>query len=517
MSEKTRLKPSSASHSATERRPGVSTSQPPPGSSTSSRAVVVWRPRWSFSRTSPTACAERPTSPLTSRDFPTPDAPMSAIVRSGTGERAQALEPDARDRAGDDDVDAGRGRACDLHTVFGIGLVDEVGLREHDDRRRAALERENELAFETPDVRPVVQRLHHEHEVDVRGDHLRPAGPTLARVTPYERRPARERGDDLASLRTRIQSPVATVCPASWARTRSAGGRAPSPSRDRRARPGRRPRRGARRSAAAAAASASSQPRRASARSSAAGIESSVRSHHGHSIVRRRPHAAGRQTCARGRARARVLRRPALRVSSCPIWSQQSKGLLHYMSAAVADAAPFGEIWIARTDGKIACGAVWLPPGAYPRGVRRDLMTNVRGAPAFLRTGRRLAGAFRLLATLDKAHHELGRAALLPRRPRDRSALPALRRGNRGAPAGAGEMRHRRPHRVPRDAEGRQPRVLRAPRIRADPEGRGRGIAAGVDALPPTSVARVGGQASTTSATNFCSWRRLRTSYTPSQ
>jgi len=86
----------------------------------------------------------------------------------------------------------------------------------------------------------------------------------------------------------------------------------------------------------------------------------------------------------------------------------QSKGLLHYMSAAVADASPFGEIWIARTDGKIACGAVWLPPGAYPRGARRDLMTNLRGAPAFFRTGRRLAGALRLLATLDKAHHELG-------------------------------------------------------------------------------------------------------------
>ena len=85
----------------------------------------------------------------------------------------------------------------------------------------------------------------------------------------------------------------------------------------------------------------------------------------------------------------------------------QSKGLLHYMRAAVADAAPFGEIWIAHTDGKIACGAVWLPPGAYPRGFRRELMTNVRAVPAFIRTGRRLSGALRLLGTLDKAHHEI--------------------------------------------------------------------------------------------------------------
>ncbi len=86
----------------------------------------------------------------------------------------------------------------------------------------------------------------------------------------------------------------------------------------------------------------------------------------------------------------------------------QSRGLIHYMRAAVADAAPFGEIWVAHTTGKVACAAVWLPPGAYPRGVRRDLMTNLRGAPAFVRTGRRLAGAFRLLAALDKVHHDIG-------------------------------------------------------------------------------------------------------------
>ena len=53
-----------------------------PGAATSSRAVVVWRPRWSFSRTSPIACTAAPTSPFTSLDLPTPDAPMSATVRS---------------------------------------------------------------------------------------------------------------------------------------------------------------------------------------------------------------------------------------------------------------------------------------------------------------------------------------------------------------------------------------------------------------------------------------------------
>jgi GNAT superfamily N-acetyltransferase len=85
----------------------------------------------------------------------------------------------------------------------------------------------------------------------------------------------------------------------------------------------------------------------------------------------------------------------------------QSKGLLTFMGASVVDATSFGEVWVAQTGGKVACAAVWLPPGAYPRGLRRDLMTNLRGAPTFARAGRRLGGALRLLSALDKAHHEL--------------------------------------------------------------------------------------------------------------
>jgi GNAT superfamily N-acetyltransferase len=85
----------------------------------------------------------------------------------------------------------------------------------------------------------------------------------------------------------------------------------------------------------------------------------------------------------------------------------QSRGLLRFMGAAVADATPFDEIWIARTNGKVACAAVWLPPGKYPRGTRRDLMTNLRAAPTFVRTAQRLSGALRLLNALDKAHHEI--------------------------------------------------------------------------------------------------------------
>jgi GNAT superfamily N-acetyltransferase len=85
----------------------------------------------------------------------------------------------------------------------------------------------------------------------------------------------------------------------------------------------------------------------------------------------------------------------------------QSRGLLTYMNAGVADAAPFDEIWVAHTNGKVACAAVWLPPDKYPRGPRRDLMTNLRGVPTFVRSGRRLSGALRLLNALDKAHHAI--------------------------------------------------------------------------------------------------------------
>jgi GNAT superfamily N-acetyltransferase len=85
----------------------------------------------------------------------------------------------------------------------------------------------------------------------------------------------------------------------------------------------------------------------------------------------------------------------------------QSRGLLTFMRAAVADAVPFGEIWVAHTSDKVAGAAVWLPPGTYPRGTRRDLMTNLRGTPTFVRSGKRVSGAVRLLGALDKAHHAI--------------------------------------------------------------------------------------------------------------
>ncbi len=79
---------------------------------------------------------------------------------------------------------------------------------------------------------------------------------------------------------------------------------------------------------------------------------------------------------------------------------------MSFMSAGVKDATPFGEIHLARADEKVACAAVWLPPGAYPRGVRRDVMSYARSAPTFAHCGPRIGRALALLSAVDKAHHE---------------------------------------------------------------------------------------------------------------
>jgi GNAT superfamily N-acetyltransferase len=85
----------------------------------------------------------------------------------------------------------------------------------------------------------------------------------------------------------------------------------------------------------------------------------------------------------------------------------QTKGILGFMGAGVADAKPFDEIWVAHAGDKVACAAVWLPPGAYPRGVKRDMKTNLRSIPVIARTGARSVASFRLLTEVDKVHHAI--------------------------------------------------------------------------------------------------------------
>jgi GNAT superfamily N-acetyltransferase len=86
---------------------------------------------------------------------------------------------------------------------------------------------------------------------------------------------------------------------------------------------------------------------------------------------------------------------------------KQMKSLIAFMNSGVKDARAFGDVWVAHTDGKVAGAAVWLPPGGYPRGARRELMTYVRTLPTFVYCGRRMPRAVSLLGAVDKAHHEL--------------------------------------------------------------------------------------------------------------
>ncbi len=72
--------PSWASIMTTARMPGVSSRTPPPGSGTSSRVTVVWRPLPSPTRTSRVACRCSPSRALMSVDLPTPDGPIRATV-----------------------------------------------------------------------------------------------------------------------------------------------------------------------------------------------------------------------------------------------------------------------------------------------------------------------------------------------------------------------------------------------------------------------------------------------------
>ena len=193
------------------------------------------------------------------------------------------------------------------------------------------------------------------------------------------------------------------------------------------------------------------------------------------------------------------------------------------------DAAPFGEVWVAHADGKVAAAAVWLPPGAYPRSLRRELMTNVRA---------------RSRRSCVRAAHRAARCSCSPRstRPTTRSAdrtttsailgsdplFQRIGRRHRGARTRARTLRRRRAPRVPRDAEGREHRVLRcgtassSSRSSRSPAARRSGPSSANPRNPRTGVRRrlrrvtdAGSRVvrrSTTSSTNFWSWRRLRTS-----
>ena len=82
----------------------------------------------------------------------------------------------------------------------------------------------------------------------------------------------------------------------------------------------------------------------------------------------------------------------------------QARAALTFLGSAVADATPFGEVWVARADAAVVGAAVWLPPGAYPRGAVRSAVSVGRDLRSVHRLGRRIASGMRLYAEIDRHH-----------------------------------------------------------------------------------------------------------------
>jgi GNAT superfamily N-acetyltransferase len=91
-----------------------------------------------------------------------------------------------------------------------------------------------------------------------------------------------------------------------------------------------------------------------------------------------------------------------------PNLRSQSRALLTFMGSLLADGRPFGEVWVAREERAVTAVSVWLPPGTFPRGARREIAAYGREMPSVHRLGRRLPAALRLQALLERKHHEFG-------------------------------------------------------------------------------------------------------------
>jgi GNAT superfamily N-acetyltransferase len=105
-------------------------------------------------------------------------------------------------------------------------------------------------------------------------------------------------------------------------------------------------------------------------------------------------------------ALARAFHNDPLLNFAVPDPLHQARLLLHFMRASVVDTRRSGEIWVVRREGAslVAGAALWLPPGAYPRGLRRDLAQFMRMMPGFPGIGTRGPAMMRLLREIDGAH-----------------------------------------------------------------------------------------------------------------
>jgi len=82
----------------------------------------------------------------------------------------------------------------------------------------------------------------------------------------------------------------------------------------------------------------------------------------------------------------------------------RARALPTFMSSVLVDAAPFGEVWVARQGLTITSVAGWLPPGAYPRGRGRETTSVVRDLRSAHRLGRRALSGIRIYSAIDRVH-----------------------------------------------------------------------------------------------------------------
>lgn len=85
----------------------------------------------------------------------------------------------------------------------------------------------------------------------------------------------------------------------------------------------------------------------------------------------------------------------------------QARAALTFMSSGIADARPFGEVWVARAGSLLAGVAAWLPPGRYPRGAWRETQYISRDMRSVTRLGGRFFVGTRLQTAMQRAHHRV--------------------------------------------------------------------------------------------------------------
>ena len=214
--------PAPPSQSCSSRRPGVSITTPPPGSTISSRCVVVCRPSSSSTRVAfdrHQLAAGEAVDERRLADAARPDQHRGRAGRDAGAQRVAAVAGDAPRRRA-----RGRRPPPPRRPRRAPRVVDAVGLRQHDLRRRAALPDRDEIALDAARLEIRAERADDEREVDVRRQRLRLR--RQSRRLPHDRAAPRQHDAGAAS---READPVADRdVDALVARAVRAGGRARS-------------------------------------------------------------------------------------------------------------------------------------------------------------------------------------------------------------------------------------------------------------------------------------------------